>query len=239
MPLAEFVSDADIERVALQRVVPALSAQGFCWLDGVLGDVTGGAVLDQVRKMHLSGALRGGRLMRSAPGLSQRAVRGDRIAWVTGAEKGCEAVTVLLTVIDKLVTATAKRLDKSVSHRSKAMVACYPGNGAGYVKHVDNPNSDGRCLTCIYYLNKDWNATEHGGVLRIYPEGKPYIADIEPLFDRLLLFWSDRRNPHEVQPAYATRYAITVWYFDSAERAEAKRRCRERTASENSNSGGE
>ncbi|KAM9366030.1 egl nine homolog 1 isoform 2-T2 [Pholidichthys leucotaenia] len=63
---------------------------------------------------------------------------------------------------------------------------------------------------------------EHGGLLRIFPEGMAQCADIEPIFDRLLLFWSDRRNPHEVQPAFATRYAITVWYFDAEERARAK-----------------
>uniref|UniRef100_A0AAQ5YFC7 hypoxia-inducible factor-proline dioxygenase n=1 Tax=Amphiprion ocellaris TaxID=80972 RepID=A0AAQ5YFC7_AMPOC len=107
-----------------------------------------------------------------------------------------------------------------------AMVACYPGNGAGYVRHVDNPNGDGRCITCIYYLNKNWDIETQGGLLQIYPEGKNVVANIEPLFDRLLIFWSDRRNPHEVKPAYATRYAITVWYFDAKERAEAKEKYR-------------
>ncbi|MEQ2243962.1 Prolyl hydroxylase egln2 [Ilyodon furcidens] len=106
--------------------------------------------------------------------------------------------------------------------RPWAMVACYPGNGAGYVRHVDNPNGDGRCITCIYYLNKNWDVKTQGGLLQIYPEGKNVVANIEPLFDRLLIFWSDRRNPHEVKPSYATRYAITVWYFDAKERSEAK-----------------
>lgn len=125
------------------------------------------------------------------------------------------------------------------------MVACYPGNGTGYVRHVDNPNGDGRCITCIYYLNKNWDAKVccdpaftlaviwlvgrgvssnrfllfgfdlfiqvHGGLLQIIPEGRNVVANIEPLFDRLLIFWSDRRNPHEVKPAFATRWGHTLF----------------------------
>lgn len=105
------------------------------------------------------------------------------------------------------------------------MVACYEGKGSHYVKHVDNPNADGRCITCIYYLNVDWDVSESGGLLRIFPDGwADRVADIEPIFDRITFFWSDRRNPHEVQPAHRTRYAITLWYFDANEREHAVRK---------------
>ncbi|CAL9686660.1 unnamed protein product [Knipowitschia caucasica] len=230
------LSDSDLDLLVQQRLVPALCSQGFCWLDGVLGDVTGGAVLERVMDMQRSGILRGGQLMRPSPVVKRSAVRGDVTAWCCGEERDCEALKVLLRTMDHLVSETARSLQRTISHRSKAMFACFPGGGAGYVKHVDNPNNDGRCLTCIYYLNKDWSSSVQGGALRMFPEGKSFVVDIEPLFDRLLLFWSDRRNPHQVLPSYAPRFAVTVWYFDSDERAEAKRRSRERSDSENSNS---
>lgn len=127
------------------------------------------------------------------------------------------------------------------------MIACYPGSGAHYVMHVDNPNQDGRVITAIYYLNLNWNANMSGGALRylqlfkiisnicdinydlycrIFPEHGKDVAYIEPIFDRIIFFWSDRRNPHEVQPSHRTRYAITVWYFDADEREKALTRYR-------------
>lgn len=113
----------------------------------------------------------------------------------------------------------------NIRERTKAMIACYPGSGTHYVKHVDNPNADGRCITAIYYLNLNWECSKYGGLLRIFPEGcADRVADIEPIFDRILFFWSDRRNPHEVQPAHRTRYAITLWYLDARERENALRR---------------
>ena len=37
------------------------------------------------------------------------------------------------------------------------LIACYPGNGARYVKHVDDALAHrGRRLTCIAYANPEW-----------------------------------------------------------------------------------
>ena len=36
------------------------------------------------------------------------------------------------------------------------------------------------------------------------------MATIEPVFDRLIIFWSDRRSPHEVMPAFRDRSVENV-----------------------------
>ncbi|XP_026210037.1 egl nine homolog 1 isoform X1 [Anabas testudineus] len=210
------------QKLAVEYVVPCMSKHGICVVDNFLGADTGLGILENVKALHKTGRFTDGQLV-SQKSDSSKDIRGDKITWIEGREAGCEKIRFLMGRMDDLVRHCNGKLGNyTINGRTKAMVACYPGNGTGYVRHVDNPNGDGRCVTCIYYLNKDWNAKEHGGLLRIFPEGKAQFADIEPKFDRLLLFWSDRRNPHEVQPAFATRYAITVWYFDADERARAK-----------------
>nr|XP_019944039.1 PREDICTED: egl nine homolog 1-like [Paralichthys olivaceus]XP_019944040.1 PREDICTED: egl nine homolog 1-like [Paralichthys olivaceus] len=216
------------ERIAQQYIVPCMKYYGICVKDNFLGLQLGDRVLEEVEVLNHSGKFQGGQLV-SQRSIPSGNIRGDQIAWVEGHEPGCESITALMAHIDEAVmysAANGQLGDCVINGRTKAMVACYPGNGAGYVRHVDNPKGDGRCITCIYYLNKNWDVKKQGGLLQIYPEGKNVVANIEPLFDRLLIFWSDRRNPHEVKPAYATRYAITVWYFDAKERAEAKEKYR-------------
>ncbi|XP_018606495.2 egl nine homolog 1-like isoform X2 [Scleropages formosus] len=210
------------QKLATEYIVPCMNKHGICVVDNFLGEEVGLRILENVIALHKTGRFTDGQLV-SQRSDSSKDIRGDKITWVEGREPGCENIGFLMNRMDDLVRHCNGKLGNyKINGRTKAMVACYPGNGTGYVRHVDNPNGDGRCVTCIYYLNKDWDPKEHGGLLRIFPEGKARFADIEPRFDRLLFFWSDRRNPHEVQPAYATRYAITVWYFDADERARAK-----------------
>ena len=102
-----------------------------------------------------------------------------------------------------------------------------PCNGSRYVRHTDDAREQTRRLTCIFYVNPDWEEAD-GGQLCLYlghlgrvsligetAPRPPTIATITPLANRLVLFWSDARVPHEVLPAFKARYAVSVWYSDA------------------------
>ncbi|XP_008550191.1 egl nine homolog 1 [Microplitis demolitor] len=220
--------DSTLEGIC-KNVIRDMNIYGVCVVDGFLGREKGLSVLSEVLSMYDSGMFQAGQLVSNKASLrNSQSIRGDKILWIDGKEKECKNIGMLISQVDAIIVKANKMHSNGVlsnytiNGRTKAMLACYPGDGSHYVKHVDNPNSDGRCITAIYYLNVNWNTIENGGLLRIFPEGwKDQVANIEPLFDRIIFFWSDRRNPHEVQPAYKTRYAITLWYFDAAERSRA------------------
>jgi 2OG-Fe(II) oxygenase superfamily len=125
--------------------------------------------------------------------------------------------------------------DLSNSSFNAKLAVTLPG-GSTYPLHVDNPQglvvNDTRKLTCILYLNPDYESERgDGGELRLVlgkdgaPGDETKLVDLTPEGGRMVLFWSDE-IPHEVLPTapdYVSsignelqhspldRYALTIW----------------------------
>jgi hypothetical protein len=96
----------------------------------------------------------------------------------------------------------------NATYASNKLAVC-TGNGSAYDKHYDNSGSDDvRKLTVIYYMNQ-WHPAL-GGQFRIFggEEGEDEATDVEPIADRLLVFWSDTLV-HSVLPSGANTYTNT------------------------------
>ncbi|XP_072030706.1 LOW QUALITY PROTEIN: egl nine homolog 1-like [Amphiura filiformis] len=212
-----------------KHIAEQLQHSNRCIVDDLLPVNAARAIRVEVGKLHESGSfvdgpLSGGKASSdNSKKYLKKTIRSDKITWIQGTEGNYPNICKYMKHLDCIVQMLNGYMQEQyvISGRTKAMVACYPGNGTGYAYHVDNPNKDGRVLTFLYYLNEGWDSETHGGNLRMLPPDGDYI-DIEPILNRLLIFWSDRRNPHEVQPAWDSRYAITMWYFDKKEREAAK-----------------
>jgi len=202
-----------------------LNRYGMCVVDDFLGEDKGRAVFEEVCLLQDKHFFQDGQVM-SGGGLHEPSIRSDKITWTDGISP-CSSPNLrhLIGLMDSIVL-RANRVKNNgdlgkykINGRTRMMVACYPGGGSHYVKHVDNPNGDGRVVTAIYYLNKDWDSKIDGGSLKIYSQvNKGAVVKIEPMFDRVVFFWSDARNPHEVLPSNRPRYAVTVWYLDEMEK---------------------
>ena len=126
-----------------------LASDGYAVVDGFLGASAAEALLAEVEALHQAepspftqgrtggGAGGGGRKF-AAP-----VVRGDVIAVLGEGEEGKVAgLGGLLRQVDELVKCMAHSAAPellSVTSRSQPMLACYPGNGSRYVRHIDNP----------------------------------------------------------------------------------------------------
>merc|ERR1712151_1167297 len=105
-----------------------------------------------------------------------------------------------------------------VTFREDTMIAAYSGEDrARYLKHLDNDRN--AVITALFYLNVVWQVG-HGGEIRLYMPGmdsNDIKAQIQPISNRLVLFWSNEDNPHEVLHALRDRYAMTIWYVDGSQ----------------------
>uniref|UniRef100_A0A915PQ47 hypoxia-inducible factor-proline dioxygenase n=1 Tax=Setaria digitata TaxID=48799 RepID=A0A915PQ47_9BILA len=212
-----------------EHVINCLNDYGWALVDNFLGQNHCYQIHREMNHLYSNGVFEPGQLMETRIDSNSQDIRSDEVYWFdSNDERVNVAVTIrlLVSMIDSIIVHFNGRVPYEINGRSRAMLAIYPSNGTHYVKHIDNPMKDGRCITAIYYCNQNWNARKDGGCFRLFPETSDVPLDIEPQADRLLLLWSDRRNPHEVRPVYRDRYAVTIWYFDTNEKlaAMAKKR---------------
>ncbi|MEJ2644798.1 MAG: 2OG-Fe(II) oxygenase family protein [Gammaproteobacteria bacterium] len=85
--------------------------------------------------------------------------------------------------------------------------------GTFYLKHLDQfRDAQDRVVSCILYLNEDWQAQDCGQ-LRLYlgENGTDPHLDVLPQGGTLAVFLSERFH-HEVLPARRDRLSITGWF---------------------------
>ena len=133
------------------------------------------------------------------------AVRGDSSLWLTSEDSAFSPLSAMFEALRGEMNRDAwlglTRFDLQLAH--------YPGNGAAYARHRDAlAGKPGRRLTAIAYLNAGWTVPD-GGALRLHVDP---VVDIAPLLGRLVVFLSNQVE-HEVMPTWASRLAITAWYY--------------------------
>ena len=189
----------------LRQIASDLTECSYAVLDGFLGD-------------------------RAATLLRERCLN---IGRSTASPSGFEVLTSKLsTLVASLGKCGADEL-AGISLSSCALSCLRAGGGQG--KHVDLPGRHPGRLSVVYYLQEDsWDAASNSGRLRIYKSSsgtealacdeagadpdvvavEGALADIAPIRDRLVLFFSDDRCPHAVSPldaASGARYAAVVF----------------------------
>lgn len=166
-----------------------------------------------------------------------RALRGDKMLWLE--EQGlnsnngpCPTLVLLENAVTDIGMQLDSRLQRSrlqlrITERCDGMLACYDGSGAAYGPHIDNADGDGRIdgriLTVILYLNPSWDRS-NGGELSIFQPDSGEVSNMDangkwhnvwPEAGTLVFFRADTML-HEVRPAHAKRFALSMWFCGQA-----------------------
>ncbi|MDP2341172.1 MAG: 2OG-Fe(II) oxygenase [Deltaproteobacteria bacterium] len=185
-----------------------LGSQGFVVLDGWLGDTHAHALHDE----HLALLERGGFSESRVGHRSQRqhapAIRSDRTCWFDDDDDAAHGPEVahLLACLHGLRASLNASCFLSLTE-IECHAACYEP-GSAYDAHFDAfDDDDARVISFSHYLNAGWVDVD-GGCLRMHDNN--HETDIEPLFDRLVIFQS-RSMRHEVRPVARRRFSTTGW----------------------------
>ena len=211
-----------------------LDTEGYVVKDHFLGDATDVAqVKQEAERLKEEGILKPAGMSQGQNRWNNSKIRGDLHTWLNDRSKllvlwKCPQLSKLLDKMQSLQQELNSRCQFE-SSRTQVQLACYPGEGSRYVRHLDAfVGGSTRRITVLYYMNESWKK-EDGGELRLYKqkpsdnnettqkkkaekEEEEAYVDVEPLADRVIIFQS-RVIEHEVLPSHAMRFALTMWFY--------------------------
>lgn len=209
--------------------VDALATRGFVVVDGWLGRENALALHRDLRSLWDLGCFAPARVGAGAQLQEASRVRRDSICWFD-ADAQPDAVDGRLGVLPgREVRRFLARIALLREHLNRTCflsltgiechAACYEP-GAFYTAHLDTPSGDSRrIISFSHYLSERENG-ETGGCLRMHGQsGGP--LDIDPLFDRLVVFQS-RSVLHEVMPVAVRRLSMTGWMSGNTTRPDSR-----------------
>lgn len=193
-----------------EQIAATLAEQGWCITDDFLPALLVSQLRQEAQALWQAGKFRRAGVGRGTELRVRNEVRTDLVAWLDP-DTLSAAQRLYWSQLEQLRLAVNRMLFLGL-RELEAHLAVYPP-GTYYRKHLDQFRGIGeRTLSCVLYLNEDWQAQD-GGVLRIYTEPDAPDASIAvlPRGGRLVSFFS-ARFLHEVEPATRERFSITGWF---------------------------
>jgi SM-20-related protein len=189
-----------------RQIVDAVHEHGWSEQDAFLPPDLTLALALECAALAAAGTLTLASVSRDAARALQPKVRGDRIQWLEAGQS--DACDRYLAIMETLRVALNRGLFLGLDDYESHFAFYAPG--ASYMPHRDRFRDDNRrTVSVIVYLNADW-LPEHGGALRLHPEGLS-MRDISPVGGRIAVFLSADML-HEVLPATRERLSLTGWF---------------------------
>ena len=196
----------------LDCIINGLALNGWSVMTDFLPQETVTQLASETLRFRQDSSLRTAGIGKGQERTVNAGIRGDFILWLeqpdlTGAQRD------YLAGLEELRMAANASLQLGL-FEFESHLAVYPP-GAFYHKHIDRFQNDSqRVLSCILYLNADWNETD-GGQLRLYLDDETHM-DVLPQAGTLVSFLSERFW-HEVLPATRERMSVTGWFKSRGE----------------------